>query len=124
DIDHFKAINDEFGHLGGDSVLRELAACVKAGIRKEELYARYGGEEFAVVLPETTLEGGAAVGERIRSLVEKPPFGYENGPVGVSISVGVASTAGEQPLTPHELIRLGDERLYQAKRDGRNRVVS
>src|SRR5246127_2608966 len=73
DIDHFKTINDTFGHLGGDFTLRELAAVVKAGIRKEELFARYGGEEFVIVLPETTREGAVIGAERIRSLVETHP---------------------------------------------------
>ncbi len=124
DIDHFKDINDQLGHLGGDAVLRELAACVKAGIRKEELFARYGGEEFAVVLPETMPEGGVRVAERIRSLVEQHTFRYEDKPCKVTVSAGVATTAGEPPLTPHELIRMADDKLYQAKRDGRNRVTA
>src|SRR6266852_3805123 len=68
DIDRFKAINDEFGHLGGDLTLRELAACVKSEIRQDELFARYGGEEFAIVLPETNLEKAGKLAERIRQL--------------------------------------------------------
>src|SRR5947199_44865 len=77
DIDRFKSVNDEFGHLGGDFTLREVAACVKSSVRKEELFARYGGEEFAIVLPETTSEGGAQVAERLRTLVEQHTFQYE-----------------------------------------------
>lgn len=123
DIDRFKAINDELGHLGGDATLRELAAAVKAGVRKEELFARYGGEEFVVVLPETTQEGGAQVAERIRSLVEKHQFQYENKSYSVTISVGVASTNGDEALTPYELIRQADEKLFRAKNEGRNRIV-
>jgi two-component system cell cycle response regulator len=124
DIDLFKSINDDLGHLGGDFTLREMAACVKAVIRKEELYARYGGEEFAVVLPETTPEGAQRVAERIRSLVANHPFQYEGKPYKVTISVGIATTAGDSSLTPGELIRQADDRLYQAKREGRNRVVA
>ena len=124
DIDLFKSINDELGHLGGDFTLREMAACVKAVIRKEELFARYGGEEFAVVLPETTPEGAQRVGERIRSLVANHPFQYEGKPYRVTISLGIASTVGDASLTPAELIRQADDRLYQAKREGRNRVVA
>jgi diguanylate cyclase (GGDEF)-like protein len=124
DLDLFKAINDDLGHLGGDFTLRELAACVKGSIRKEELFARYGGEEFAVVLPETTREGAITVAERIRETVENHPFKFEEKPYRVTISVGVAATAGEQPLTLSELIRQADEHLYQAKREGRNRVVA
>src|ERR1041385_5168815 len=71
DIDRFKLVNDDLGHLGGDFTLREVAACVKGTIRKEELFARYGGEEFAIVLPETTLEHGSLVAERLRQVIER-----------------------------------------------------
>ncbi|HKI36442.1 MAG TPA: GGDEF domain-containing protein [Gemmataceae bacterium] len=124
DIDHFKGINDQMGHLGGDFTLRELAARVKGGIRKEELFARYGGEEFVVVLPETTREGAIHIAERIRGLVEAQPFVYENRDYVLTVSIGVATTTGEETLTPAELLRRADERLYQAKRDGRNRVAA
>jgi two-component system, cell cycle response regulator len=122
DLDHFKAINEDLGHLGGDFTLREVASCVKGHVRKEELFARYGGEEFAIVLPETTLEGGAAVAERIRARVEQHCFQYEGKAFPVTVSVGVAATTGEEPLTPNELINQADEMLFQAKREGRNRV--
>jgi diguanylate cyclase (GGDEF)-like protein len=124
DIDHFKGVNDDMGHLCGDFTLRELAACVKGVIRKEELFARYGGEEFAIVLPETTLEGGLAAAERIRHRVFDHPFQYEDKKYQVTVSLGVAVTSGEPVLTPAELLALADEKLYQAKREGRNRVVS
>jgi two-component system cell cycle response regulator len=124
DIDHFKGVNDRMGHLGGDVMLRELAARVRGGIRKEELFARYGGEEFAVVLPETAREGAIPIAERIRGLVEAQPFVYEGHDHRLTISVGVATTGGETGLTPAELLRRADERLYQAKRDGRNRVAA
>src|SRR5581483_1349572 len=124
DLDRFKSINDNLGHLGGDFTLRELAACVRAGIRKEELFARYGGEEFAVVLPEVTPEGAVAIAERIRKRVEIHPFQFDETPFQVTISVGVASTSGEQALTSVELIRQADDKLLQAKREGRNRVVA
>jgi two-component system cell cycle response regulator len=124
DIDHFKGVNDQMGHLGGDFTLRELAARVRDGIRKEELFARYGGEEFAIVLPETPHEGAVHVAERIRTLVEAQPFSYEGHDYSLTVSIGVASTDGEVGLTPAELLRRADERLYQAKRDGRNRVAA
>jgi diguanylate cyclase (GGDEF)-like protein len=123
DLDHFKTINDELGHLGGDYTLREISGCVKSSIRKEELFARYGGEEFVVVLPETSPEGALVVAERLRALVEKHNFEYEGKSFPVTISVGVATTPGDDTLTPIELIRLADEKLYQAKSLGRNRVV-
>jgi two-component system, cell cycle response regulator len=123
DIDRFKGINDELGHLGGDFTLRELASCVKGSVRKEELFARYGGEEFVIVLPETTQESGVLVGERIRSLIERHCFQYEGKAYPVTVSVGVATTTGDHALTPQDLIRQADEKLYQAKNEGRNRVV-
>jgi diguanylate cyclase (GGDEF)-like protein len=124
DIDRFKAINDEHGHLGGDFTLREVAGLVKATIRKEELFARYGGEEFCVVLPETTAEGGIAVAERIRAQVEKHPFQYEGKSYQATLSAGVAATTGDDALTPTELIRQADEKLFEAKNAGRNKVVA
>ncbi|MBY0233292.1 MAG: GGDEF domain-containing protein [Gemmataceae bacterium] len=124
DIDKFKLINDEMGHLGGDFILRELASLVKGNVRKEELFARYGGEEFVIVLPETPLEGGVLVAERVRSLVERHAFQYEGKAYPVTISLGVAATAGSEPLTPHDLIRQADEKLYAAKDTGRNRVMA
>jgi two-component system cell cycle response regulator len=124
DIDHFKGINDDLGHLGGDCTLRELAACVKGQVRKEELFARYGGEEFVIVLPETAPEGGVAVADRVRMQVEKHSFQYEEKTYSVTISLGLATTSGDDSLTPNELIRQADEKLFQAKDGGRNRVVA
>src|SRR5438094_2400251 len=120
DIDRFKAINRDLGHLGGDFTLREVAACVKSSIRKEELFARYGGEEFVIVLPETALDGTIIVAERIRTLVETHRFQYEGKAYPVTISVGVATTTGDETMTPTELIRQADEKLYLAKDAGRN----
>lgn len=124
DIDKFKSINDQFGHLAGDFVLREMSACLKGNIRKDELFARYGGEEFAVVLPEATLEASLVLCERLRRSVESHQFKYEEKPFPVTISLGVAMTTGHEAITPTELIRRADEKLYQAKREGRNRVIS
>jgi diguanylate cyclase (GGDEF)-like protein len=123
DIDHFKAVNDELGHLGGDFTLRDLAARVKDTVRTEELFARYGGEEFAIVLPETTKEGGLVVAERIRRLVGDEPFNYDGVEYAVTVSLGVATTPGGEEVEVPELIRRADDNLYAAKRGGRNRVV-
>src|SRR5262245_17318202 len=122
DIDRFRAINEDLGHLGGDFSLRELAARIKGSIRKEELFARYGGEEFAIVLPETNREGAVALAERLLRVINQDAFVYEERSYTVTISAGVATTLGEQPTSPVDLIRQADERLYQAKREGRNRV--
>lgn len=124
DIDKFKAINDTYGHLCGDFVLRELAECVKTAVRKEDLFARYGGEEFVLVLVETGLADAAAAAERIRDEVAAHQFRFETMPIRLTISVGVATTAGDPEITPTALLRAADERLYQAKRAGRNRVES
>ena len=124
DIDRFKAINDGHGHLCGDFVLRELAECIKGTVRKEDLFARYGGEEFALVLVETGTTEATTAGERVRTAVAAHQFRFETTPIKLTISVGVATTTGEVEITPTDLLRAADEKLYQAKRSGRNRVVS
>src|ERR1019366_3096173 len=112
DIDRFKSINDQHGHLGGDFVLRELAVRIKGSIRKEELFARYGGEEFTAVLPETPLEGALIVADRMLKVVNQTPFLFEDKTFQVTISAGVVTTQGEADITPIELIRRSDEKLY------------
>ena len=124
DLDRFRLINEDLGHLGGDFTLRELALRIKGNIRREELFARYGGEEFAIVLPETNLEGATILGDRLIKVVAERPFQYEDKSYPVTISAGVVTTQGEKNITTGELIRRADEKLYQAKREGRNRVVS
>ena len=124
DIDHFKSVNEEHGHLGGDFALRELSSCVRSVIRKEELFARYGGEEFVLVLPESSMEDAIGVGERVRAMVENHTFEFEEKSFHLTVSLGVAGTTGGEPLTPVELIRQADERLFNAKRQGRNKVVA
>ena len=123
DIDWFKKINDEFGHLGGDFALRELANVVRHSVRREDLFARYGGEEFALVLVETDKQQAIEVAERIRSSVEQHKFTFDNQPIRLTISLGLADCSGPTALTASELVKLADERLYTAKRTGRNRVV-
>ncbi|MFO0863097.1 MAG: GGDEF domain-containing protein [Gemmataceae bacterium] len=124
DIDKFKSINEQLGHLGGDFTLREIAARIRGNIRKEELFSRYGGEEFAIVLPETTREGATLLAERLLKAVSENAFTYEENTYNVTISAGIAMTIGEKGITPQELIRRADEKLYQAKNEGRNRAVS
>ena len=124
DIDHFKAINDTMGHLAGDGTLRELADRLRSKICKDDLLARYGGEEFAAVLTEANRSTAAELAEQLRRTVEDLPFTIEGRPHQVTISLGVASIHGDEVLSPQALIQRADECLYQAKREGRNRVVS
>ncbi len=122
DLDHFKAVNDNYGHLMGDYVLREVARIVTARVRQEEMFARYGGEEFCAVLPEVELEGAMRFAEDVRKLVEENTFEFEGNSIDVTISVGVA--VADQSMTRSEaLILAADENLYKAKRNGRNQVV-
>jgi diguanylate cyclase (GGDEF)-like protein len=123
DVDWFKSVNDELGHLGGDFTLRELASCIRASVRREDLFARYGGEEFALVLVESSHEGAFDVAERIREQVCKHPFEFEGKPYHLTISLGVATTSGDSSLTVEQLICQSDEKLYQAKQAGRNKVI-
>ncbi|MBE7449792.1 MAG: diguanylate cyclase [Kofleriaceae bacterium] len=122
DIDHFKAINDTHGHLTGDYVLKEMSKRLLGRIRREELLARYGGEEFACVLPETDNAGAMIFGEQIRRLVADEPFEYEGDRFPVTVSVGVATVEGEDVDTT-AFIKMADDNLYRAKREGRNRVI-
>jgi two-component system cell cycle response regulator len=121
DLDHFKAINDTFGHLAGDYVLKHLASAVKQRIRREDVFARYGGEEFAIVLPEISISAAMTLAEKIRQLIERHEFRFEKTKIAVTISVGVAST-DDRDLDAETLIKLADEQLYAAKAGGRNQV--
>lgn len=122
DLDHFKQVNDTYGHLAGDYVLRELAATLKSRIRKEECFARYGGEEFALVLPETGHENTVYLADKLRNLIEQHAFVFEGKRLPVTFSAGVAdlSAAHETALS---FLKAADARLYEAKRAGRNRVL-
>jgi diguanylate cyclase (GGDEF)-like protein len=124
DIDKFKALNDTLGHLCGDFVLRELATVIRKAVRQEDLFARCGGEEFVLVLVETTGDGALLVAERLREAVAAHRFLFESTPVSLTISIGVASTTGDATVTPTTLRKAADEKLYEAKRTGRNRVCS
>ncbi len=121
DIDFFKRINDQYGHLAGDYVLRELARVVQSRIRRDEVFARYGGEEFVIILPETSLDGATSLAENLRSRVEAHAFVFQNERIHVTISVGCALLAVDDKSAA-ELVQRADEKLYEAKRSGRNRV--
>lgn len=122
DIDHFKNVNDTFGHLTGDLVLREMAAVVKPRIRREELFARYGGEEFAVVLPESDGDGARELAETIRAMVADHPVVFEGRTIRITISIGVGAFDRDKHRGPSDLLKTADANLYAAKAAGRNCV--
>ena len=121
DIDSFKLINDEHGHLTGDRVLRSLANLLKREQRAVDVVARYGGEEFTVLLPETGPTGARIFAERILRRVAAHDFGEPGRPVHVTISIGVATYPDAKISDPESFLRLADANLYKAKADGRNR---
>ena len=123
DLDHFKRINDAFGHMAGDQVLREVASLMQEHVRPGDVFARYSGEEFAWMLPGTDLQGAAALAETIRAAVAAHVVTCEEHTISLTLSAGVAQ-ADKDTCVANDLIKAADERLYQAKRDGRNRVRS
>jgi len=122
DIDHFKKINDTFGHPEGDKILREIASLLKSSVRKRDTVARYGGEEFVLILPEVNLEGTSIIAERIRRLIESTPFDAGGVRSNITISMGISNFPIHQPKSDKELVKMADLALYEAKREGRNRV--
>lgn len=125
DVDYFKSINDSYGHLSGDRVLRELAACLKARLRAQDLAGRWGGEEFLVVLPDTDASGAWVLAEKLRVAVEHTRFTTRDGrAIPLTISVGFHTLQPELLGTADldALISSADQALYQAKQNGRNRV--
>ncbi len=121
DVDHFKQINDTYGHLAGDYVLKQIASIIRMKIRREDIFARYGGEEFALLLPEVDVKGAHAMAEKARKLVEGQRFEFDKQVIPVTISLGVAVLA-ENLRDPADLVRQADSKLYEAKVAGRNRV--
>ncbi len=123
DLDRFKDVNDNRGHLVGDTVLRQLGDMLRREVRSVDLAARYGGEEFIIVLPDTTPDGAMIFAERLRKRVQDKNFAESGDPLNVTVSIGVASVSGESgAVEPETLIARADEALYRAKNDGRNRV--
>ena len=124
-IDHFKVVNDTWGHLAGDHVLRETARIVADSIRHEDVFGRYGGEEFALLLPEVGLPGALHVCERLREKLETARLVFGRDELKVTASFGLASTLSlGETFGSLDLVHLADEKLYEAKRQGRNRVLA
>lgn len=123
DVDHFKRINDTFGHLAGDYVLARIAKIASHTVRTEDVFARYGGEEFGILCRGVGLENAGILGERLRLLIEGSVFEHEGVRMPTTISVGVAAHPELSVQNGMELIAAADEALYEAKRTGRNRVL-
>lgn len=119
DIDFFKKINDTYGHLCGDYVLKEVAYMIQDNFRKTDIVFRYGGEEFVVILTETSLDGSKIPLERLRQAIENYKFKYENNVIKVTVSIGAASNSYDNINT---VILNADKALYEAKSSGRNRI--
>jgi diguanylate cyclase len=122
DVDHFKRVNDEFGHLAGDKVLCVVAKVLANNIRSADFAARYGGEEFVVIMPETTLEQAATVADKLRKEIEQLTFQFREREHRITASFGVAQFIGE--THGEHVFHAADQALYQAKQTGRNRVCS
>jgi diguanylate cyclase (GGDEF)-like protein len=120
DIDHFKAVNDRYGHDVGDTVIREVAAICRQTVRAADITARLGGEEFGILLPETTSEGARMYAARLRAAVLKMAIPVPDGPLRVTVSGGISER--HQAMTLDELLKHADLALYDAKRSGRDRV--
>jgi len=122
DIDHFKRVNDEHGHLVGDQALRWVAGTLQNELRSMDFLCRYGGEEFCAILPETNRAGVARAGERLRVAIERNMFDVEGAPMSMSVSVGGASWASDESQEFPDLLARADTALLEAKRSGRNQV--
>lgn len=122
DLDHFKRINDTYGHEAGDRLLVHFVSLIRAVLRKSDALVRYGGEEFTLLLPDTDTRGAMLVLGRLQQLMKKSPLLYEEQPVNTTFSAGMATLAADE--NGHALLRRADAALYQAKANGRDRIVA
>ncbi|MBN2045079.1 MAG: GGDEF domain-containing protein [Anaerolineales bacterium] len=124
DIDHFKSVNDEFGHLVGDRVIVEVAKKINKTLRRVDVACRYGGEEFAVLLPETPLNQAVMVADRLWRIISKQPTVSSELKISITVSIGVASLEKGEIMSPDALLDRADQALYIAKKNGRNQVAA
>jgi diguanylate cyclase (GGDEF)-like protein len=122
DLDHFKKVNDTFGHLAGDAVLSNIASTLSRAVRNEDVVARFGGEEFAIVLRSIPLDSALHMAERLRRVIEQTPIHFNDHTLLPTVSIGVAGFPTTPVKTPAELVEAADQALYRAKNAGRNRV--
>lgn len=123
DIDYFKKVNDTYGHMAGDMILKELSAILLDSVRTGDIVGRYGGEEFGIVLGNTDEKSAIEICERIRQRIEDNLFSTEDQTIHITISMGISIKKGGALASTSEVIKKADEALYKAKNDGRNRVV-
>jgi len=122
DIDYFKNINDAYGHIAGNMLLKEFASILRDSLRKGDIIARYGGDEFCAVLPGTSLQGAAQLCKRFRDKVQNYEFKVENKTIRITVSIGVSSIDYADNIIAKEIIKEADQNLYKAKQNGRNRI--
>jgi len=124
DLDHFKKVNDTYGHPAGDYVLQKVAEVTRSLVRREDIFARYGGEEFVILMRDTTEENATALADRLRETIENFPYVFENKNISVTVSMGVACLENNNFEKVGDFIQLADRCLYHSKSQGRNRVTS
>ena len=122
DLDHFKKVNDRYGHDAGDFVLKRVSQLIQDQLRAVDVPARWGGEEFCILLPETGLEEALAAAERIRAGLAREPLDYQEGEIPITVSIGVTTLRPDDHRI-EDVIKRADAALYRAKREGRNRVA-
>ena len=124
DIDHFKQVNDNYGHLAGDECLVAVSSCIKRCLRRSaDISCRYGGEEFCLILPETDSHGAISLAEELRESVEVCQISYNNITIKLTISCGISTYLQQKHVKPEHLFALADKALYKAKDNGRNQVI-
>jgi diguanylate cyclase (GGDEF)-like protein len=122
DIDHFKSVNDTYGHSAGDEGLRTISRLIKENMRSDSIYGRYGGEEFVIILPHTSMEQARVVMDRLRLVIEQSSFEFEGNTINITASFGISSFQANLDMTLENCFKQADRAMYKAKSDGRNRI--
>lgn len=123
DVDHFKQVNDAYGHQAGDEILRQLGDTIEHNVREEDVFGRYGGEEFVLLLRGLEEEHAYLSAERVRKLIQENAIEWNGHYIPITISVGIATATGKEVIQTSDLLKQADQHLYTAKRSGRNRTV-